>query len=384
MSDSVYQSIFDSDDDGLLETPVKPARISSSDRLERSFLEIVEFYRAHRRTPDSNTRQIAERKLGARLDGILADERKVAALRPLDEYGLLLEPTAPESIEELLDSDDLGLLEDESGLLDTSDLPVRARRLDPDEVAQRVKCLDFDKFEPLFVQKHSELASGAAKLVPFKGEPTLEPGAFFVMAGVMLFVAEVGEEQSVPGIRTRYKRRTRTIFENGTESHLFRRSLAGQLYEHEGYAVLDAEFSELFPDDKLSGYVYVLKSLSEDPQISSFKNLHKIGFSRGPVEQRIANAKNDPTYLMAPVKIEASYRTYNMKTAALEHLLHRVFADVRLDASQIGPQGVKHDPAEWFDVPLVVINRAIAMITSGEIVDYVYEPERQALVPRDD
>lgn len=54
-------------------------------------------------------------------------------------------------------------------------------------------------------------------------------------------------------------------------------------------------------DDKESGHIYVLRSLSEDPQIAGIRDLHKIGFSRGPVEKRIAGAAHDSTYLIAPV-----------------------------------------------------------------------------------
>lgn len=382
MSGIDFQSIFDSDEDGLLNTPDKALKPTSPDRLERSFLEVVEFYREQGRIPRSDTREIAERKLGARLDGILTNEEKIAALKPLDDFGLLAEPEAPASLDELLDGDDLGLLDDGSGILDTSGLPVRAQRIDPDEVAQRVKVQDFGQFEPLFLQKHDELRSGVAKLVPFSGEPTIQPGAFFVMSGVMLFVAEVGEEQSVPGVRTRYKRRTRTVFENGTESNLFRRSLAGQLYEHEGYALVEAGYSEILADDVETGYVYVLRSLSDDPQIAAIEDLYKIGFSRGPVEKRVANAEREPTYLMAPVEIVASYRTYNLKTSALEHLLHRIFSDMRLRVSQVGKDGRIYEPSEWYSVPLPVIDQAIELITSGGIVEYEYHAGARELVPR--
>lgn len=107
MSDIDFQSIFDSDEDGLLDTPEKAPKLTSSDRLERSFLEIVEFYREHARPPRSDTREIAERKLGARLDGILANDDKIAALRHLDEFGLLVEPEAPASLDDLLEGDAL-------------------------------------------------------------------------------------------------------------------------------------------------------------------------------------------------------------------------------------------------------------------------------------
>ena len=88
-------AIFDSDFDGLLDAPEKPAKVTSADRLERAFLEVVEFRRVHDRIPSPTTRDIAERKLGARLDGILANDAKIAALRPLDEFGLLDTPEAP-------------------------------------------------------------------------------------------------------------------------------------------------------------------------------------------------------------------------------------------------------------------------------------------------
>jgi hypothetical protein len=84
---------------------------------------------------------------------------------------------------------------------------------------------------------------------------------------------------------------------------------------------------------------------------------------------------------MAPVDIVADYRTYNLKPSALEHLLHRVFAEVRLDITQIDTKGRNYDPSEWFVVPLKVINQAINMIMSGEIVDCVYDATHRALVP---
>lgn len=119
------QILIDSDVDGLLDTPEKPKKVTSADRLERAFLEIVDFRRTHGQVPSSTTREIAERKLGARLDGILANEEKLAALKPLDEFGMLDAPEAPASIDDLMEGDDFDLLDDDSGLLDVTDLPVR-------------------------------------------------------------------------------------------------------------------------------------------------------------------------------------------------------------------------------------------------------------------
>jgi hypothetical protein len=91
---------------------------------------------------------------------------------------------------------------------------------------------------------------------------------------------------------------------------------------------------------------------------------------------------NSPTYLMAPVKVLADYRLYNVRASWLEHLLHRVFAEVRLDLTQVDRKGRDYDPSEWFVVPLETINKAVAMIMSGEITDYVYDKALQQLVER--
>lgn len=368
------QWLIDSDLDGLLDRPDKPKKVTSSDRLERAFLEIIEFRRTHDRLPSSTTREIAERKLGARLDGILADDEKIAALKHLDEFGLLEVPDAPASIDELLGGDDFNLLADEDGLLDVSDLPKRQHLNGPDAVANRVKAEDFDQFEPLFKQKHGELASGASRLLPFRGRQNIVEGAFLVLNGVMLFIAEVGApEYKESTIRANLRERLRCIFENGTESSMYRQSLSIRLTEGDGQIVAPVDVTEVLTDDAVSGHIYVLRSLSDDPQIAEMRDLHKIGFSRGPVDKRIVNAAKQPTYLMASVEILADYRAYNLKISALENLLHRVFADVRLDITQIDRKGRDYDPSEWFVVPLPVIDQAIALIISGEIVDYVYD-----------
>lgn len=381
-----FEALLDSDVDGLLDAPEKAQKVSSADRLQRAFLEVVEFRRVHGRIPSSSTRDIAERKLGARLDGILANDEKIAALKPLDdESGLLDVPEAPASIEDVLQGDEFDLLGDESGLLDVSDLPVRKAPGAPASVEKRKKSTDFDQFEHLFTAKHAELADGTVTLAPFKGLPTVQEGRFFVLNGVMLFVAEVHATKTmVVGGKPEPKQRLRVVFENGTESAMYRQSLSLRLHEQEGQAVVRTgiDDDEIFDAGTESGHIYVLRSLSTDPQIAGITDLHKIGFSTTSVEQRIKNAEKSPTYLMAPVKIVEDYRTYDLRPSALEHLLHRVFAEVRLDLSQVDRKGRNYDPSEWFVVGRNVINQAINMILSGEIVDYVYDAHHGKLVER--
>lgn len=382
-----FQAVLDADVDGLLDAPEKPQKVTSSDRLERAFLEIVDFYRVYGRAPSSVTREIAERKLGARLDGFLASEERAAAVKHLDEFGLLQAPQAPASIDELLEGDDLrDLLGDDGGVLDVSDLPVRRSSEAPDSVAKRTKAQDFENFEHLFRAKHAELKEGTITQAPFKGVHTIQEGRFFALNGVLLFVAEVGESQSmVVGGKAEQKQRLRVIFENGTESSLYRQSLSIRLHEQAGQALVRAGASadDILDGDIETGHIYVLQSLSSDPLVANMKDLHKIGFSTTSVEQRIKNAEKSPTYLMAPVKVAADYRLYNVKASWLEHLLHRVFAEVRLDLTQIDKKGRNYDPSEWFVVPYDVINQAVTMIMSGEITNYVYDRRERRLVERD-
>lgn len=382
-----FQAVLDADVDGLLDAPEKPQKVTASDRLERAFLEIVDFYRVYGRVPSSVTREIAERKLGARLDGFLASEERAAAVKHLDEFGLLEAPQAPASIDELLEGDDLAdLLGDDGGVLDVSGLPVRRSSEAPDSVAKRTKAQDFENFEHLFRAKHAELKEGTITLTPFKGVQTIQEGRFFALNGVLLFVAEVGESLSmVVGGKAEQKQRLRVIFENGTESSMYRQSLSIRLHEQAGQALVRAGASadDILDGDIETGHIYVLQSLSNDPLVANMKDLHKIGFSTTSVEQRIKNAEKSPTYLMAPVQVVADYRLYNVKASWLEHLLHRVFAEVRLDLTQIDRKGRNYDPSEWFVVPYDVINQAVTMIMSGEITNYVYDKAERRLVERD-
>lgn len=381
---AVPLSLDDILDDELLAAPEKPKKLTSSDRLERAFLEIVEFRRAEGRLPSSQTREIAERKLGARLDGFHANDAKVQAVKHLDDFGLLEAPQAPASLDELLESEDLDeLLGDEAGILDVSDLPVIKRPDSAESIAQRVKAKEFDQFEPLFKAKHAELADGTFTPRAFTGMDLIREGTFFVLNGVMCLVAEIGEEVDlVIGGKPKRKQRLRLVFENGTESAMYDKSLQTRMYESQGQVLARAGYDvdDILDTDIESGHIYVLQSLSTDPVIANLENLHKIGFSTTSVERRLQGASTSPTYLMAPVKIVADYRVYNIKASALENLLHRVFADVRLDLTQVDPAGRDYDPSEWFVVPRDVINQAVAMIMSGEIIDYEYDPTSAQLV----
>jgi hypothetical protein len=62
-----------------------------------------------------------------------------------------------------------------------------------------------------------------------------------------------------------------------------------------------------------------------------------------------------------------------MNPQKLELLLHNVFGKVCLNVDIFDLEGNRHTPREWFVAPLNVIEEAIKLIISGEIVNYKYD-----------
>ena len=132
--------------------------------------------------------------------------------------------------------------------------------------------------------------------------------------------------------------------------------------------------------DRASGTVYVLRSKSADPQIASQRDLlHKIGVTNMPVERRIANARKDPTFLLADVQIVATYKLYSINRTKLENLIHHVFAPARLDIQILDRFGNPVSPREWFLVPWPAIDEAVKRIKDNTITQYTYNPQSASL-----
>ena len=135
-------------------------------------------------------------------------------------------------------------------------------------------------------------------------------------------------------------------------------------------------------EDTQNGYIYILKSLSNEDTIKTKRNLYQIGFSTTSVEIRIKNAKEDPTYLMAEVKTVAAYEVYNVNPHKLEQLIHKFFGNSCLDIEIYDANGKLCKPKEWFIAPLEVIEEAIELIISGEIINYKYDEFNERIIER--
>jgi hypothetical protein len=176
------------------------------------------------------------------------------------------------------------------------------------------------------------------------------------------------------------------IYSNATESNLLLRSLQRALYKDEtSRRVSEPTAGPLFSaeaddTDLASGTIYVLRSKSDHPIVAANRDiLHKIGVTGGDVDRRVANAKLDPTFLMADVEIVASYELYNVNRTKLENIIHRVFDPARLDIEIKDRFGQPIIPREWFLVPLFVIDEVVEKIRDGTITGYVYSPKTASL-----
>ncbi len=234
-----------------------------------------------------------------------------------------------------------------------------------EKIANRTVCEDFEQFEPLFAQVKSELAAGIREARPFqKKQAEIKKGELFIIGGQVAYVAEIGEESV-----TQYDRRDsrlHVIYDNGTESNVLTRSLQRALHRDEsGRRITDPSMGPLFSGkaedgDSASGTIYVLRSMSDNPIVVANRDaLHKIGVTGGDVARRVADAKNDPTFLLAEVEVVATYDLYNINRVRLENVIHRVFVHAQLDVQIKDRFGRPVLPREWFLVPLFVIDQAV-------------------------
>ncbi len=361
------------------------------ERIIAGFEEIQRFVEGHGRTPQhGEDKDIFERLYAVRLDRLRAMDECRALLAPLDHQGLLsgAEIAQADSVESMDDEELLAELEGAAGPSDITELRhvrSRAEIRAAEEIANRERCEDFDRFQPLFQQAESELKSGIRQTRPFGRDASVTTGNFFILGGQLVYVAEMGDVFRTPNGEP--DARLRVIYSNGTESNLLLRSLQRALYKDQaGRRLTDPNagplFSETWEEDDIeSGTIYVLRSLSSHPFVAEHRELiHKIGVTGGKVESRIANAAHDATYLLAEVEVVASYKLAGVNRTKLEGIFHRIFAPAQLDLTIQDRFGHPVRPREWFLVPLHVIDEAVRRILDGSITDVVYDPKTARLV----
>lgn len=395
----------DLDDDELLDAlGVEVASLKASSRTPRDeriiagFEDILRFHQEHGRAPlHGEGRDIFERLYAVRLDQLRKLPEAKTLLADLDAPGLLSgNSAAPIDLDSLDEDALLAQLGADSVTADSDDITVlrhvrtSAEKRAAEEIAQRTKCEDFERFEPLFETVRADLKAGIRQTRSFQAKAkTLDDiaqGTFFIIGGQIAYVAEVGE-----AFTTQYERRDsrlRVVYDNGTESSVLMRSLQRALHRDDiARLISDPHVGPLFgdeleSDDIESGTIYVLRSQSSHPYVAEYRELiHKIGVTGGKVETRIAGAEKDATYLLAPVDVVATYKLHNLNRTKLENIFHRLFGAAQLDLTIEDRFGHPVKLREWFLVPLQVIDEAVQCIRDGSIVRMSYDPTTARLVP---
>jgi hypothetical protein len=368
-------------------------RSAREQRIIAGYEEIVRFVEQNGRLPQhGEKRDIFERLYAVRLDRMRELQECREVLRDLDVRKLLGTEAAPDIAQlkdEPSDAELLSMLgvKSDAGNAVTNLVHVRSRDeiKAAEEIAQRNPCKDFENFQPLFEAVQMDLEQGKRRTLKYEDNAEVRKGYLFILDGQKALVADMG--QSFVSDYGRYDRRLRVIYDNGTESDLLLRSLQRALNKDKASRrITDTDFGPLFsevqePDDLPSGYIYVLRSKSEHPFVAQNRTvLHKIGVTGGDVKARVANAKRDPTYLLADVEIVATFKLSNINRKKLEALLHKFFGKARLDLELKDRFGSQVEPKEWFLVPFAVIEEAIEKLIDGTIENFRYDPEKAQII----
>ncbi|SMO76085.1 T5orf172 domain-containing protein [Thalassovita litoralis] len=391
-------NMFTDDDDALLselgievEKKKQVTRTPREERIIAGFEDIQKFVAEHGRLPQhSEDGDIFERLYAVRLQRLRELPEAADLLADLDDEGLLagaeVTPVADDLDDDALLAA-LGVEVEASPITELKHVRSNAERKEAEDIANRQRCEDFETFQPLFEKVQRELDAGQRETRPFELKAEIQKGRFFIVAGQKAYVAEMGEETLTDQGRT--DARLRVIFDNGMESRMLMRSLQRALNKDEsGRRITESVAGPLFADapeegDSTTGTIYVLRSKSDHPMVSENRDLvHKIGVTTLGVEKRIAGAHLQPTFLMAPVEVVATYELYNINQTRLENLIHRIFGTAQLDIEIPDRFGRPVMPREWFLVPLFVIDEAVQKIRDGSITNFRYDPDSASLVPR--
>ncbi|WP_119306018.1 GIY-YIG nuclease family protein [Cohaesibacter haloalkalitolerans] len=398
MSRPTLDDIFaENDEYGLLEVNLRSGHSSStSDHGVGTLKQVGAFFESHGRIPDPDADDLDEMRLGSIWEAIKKDP--TPEMLEADHYDLLKnavttnskswrelpdEVDVPASLDDIFDDDDLDI---DMSLIDLKHSTPASERHLPDHRAEFVPCPDFEQFRERFETVQQEMDDGTRQVLPVKKWAIIEPleGDFFIRNGLLAMIAEKSEMTQRGGAR---EHRLRVIFSNGMESDplmsSFRKSLnddkTARTIQKRGLGPLDPEWEN--DQLELSGTIYVARSLSEDPAIKEQRMiLHKIGVTSQDVRRRVADAKNDPTFLLAPVEIVATYELRNLSRRKVENLLHRFFAPAQPSQLFVLDRfGKKVSPKEWFYVLPEHIGQAVKLIQDGTLHLYQYDASTQKI-----
>lgn len=376
IDDSFLDSIFASDDLGLIDK-VEIGKVAKKDTFnltDAKEKEVADWIEKNGRDPKVESTDVTEHRYAIRL-------KKIRDRNNTEKKEVIFDPLSDPALDSMIAEMNIPDLED------FSDSVIKPRKKNAATyISNRTHIDDFTQYEPLFNTVQAELEKGVRKAIPFSASG-MRPGRFYIAGGLLCFIDEVYEpEKNSFG---RIDSRLHVIFANHTESYMLFATLQKIMSEENGRSVTDPDESvfgnyneALVEEDVHTGYIYILRSLSAEPELKKYgKDFYKVGYTGGSVEKRISNAINEPTYLCAPVQIVEKWRCTNINSKALETFLHK-FLDVARVKIKVNGKDKSQVASEWFNVPLVILEAMVPMILDGSIINYRYDPNSQKLIGR--
>lgn len=426
--DDIYKSreyrslsdIFNNDDLGIFDN-VKPNANNKTGNnvLEQQFSSINFFIDSHGRLPNKDADTLSEKVLSRQLDSIKSDSSVFKQLNHLDKHGLLINKktesvgaveavraaSQPESmnsttqhvdsqeaasteqsntynsLQDIFNSDDLGIFDNVKTDIIVSDNHYKERskqdQYDDEDIASRFECKDFYRFEPIFTRIHKAIESGDFTKTNFSSTKNITVGSVFVLNGFVCYVADIYKAEARKN--TRSQERLRLIFANGTESNMLTHSLATAQYKYENsyqLQITDPEWvsddlAKDFGDDRQpTGVIYIAQLIETPDNLTHYKNLYKVGFSKLTGDARTKHSIRDTAFLQQPVNIIAEWQIYDADPRKIESVLHAFFYEQKVKMSSKGSDDKLYKATEWFDIPLSEIDKAINIVISGDIGKY--------------
>ena len=334
--------------DELLLTPDEKPKAARTPLLDRA-VEVIERINAFMDETGAEPvsepgRSVRERMLANELAGLRASKADLDGLASYDTRNLVFGGVR------VVDPLDDPLLADGFDIFEVRDeLKPMAR---PDFVADRRPCPDFERFEPLFDSIRKTVDEGTRRPQPFRQE-RVELGEFFVLKGQLVHVADLRDEHRR---NSKPDARLRVIFDNGTESNLLMSSLVRRLYEDKDARRIGTTNAGPLFEGARTGFVYVLRSRSDKTEV---QGLLKVGTTSGAVEDRIAHAETQATFLFAPVDILVTFELVGHSAKEAEQLIHRALRSYHVALRVTGPDGRSFSATEWFKVTPELVEKVI-------------------------
>ena len=373
-------SIFSSDSLGIIDKVELPKKSihEDFDVGDSKRKEIQDWMELHNREPDYNSKDPAERMLAARLRCIKADSTS--------EPNKNDDPLHSEALDKMIEAmgDDRGIYDFSGSLLQKPG--EKKQKTMALYTGRRIAAKEFRKYEPMFQRVQLDIDGKLRKISPFDGKLGAHKDCFYIAGGILCFVDEIYDKEEV-GNLGQMDRRIHVIFANGTENFMLYRSFLRLMSTENGRVVSsilkNEDDFELNGDDGIdTGYIYILRTVSDDPIVKQFGGrLYKVGYTGRSVEERIKNAEHEPTYLCAPVVIEETWRCIDLNAKVLENFLHKFFGNAQVPIT-VNTNGKQQTVKEWFNVPLETLEQVARLIINRDIRNWRYDHVSGKLVRR--